>query len=145
MLLSLSLKSGFRLYLGFPLDAGSVFGLGFLLGVTGGQSLSRAGNLAEQLIEANRSPFMLRFDRGVGLRILLMLRLALRWPGVAYGDSGLALTFKGTPCCGEVGFELPPPSGYGGRFASALGLLFRLVAGRARGVPAQPWPWRRFP
>ena len=46
---------------------------------------------------------------------------------------GLVLAIEGAVCRGEVGFELPPPSGQGRRFASWLRLL---LFGRVPGESA---------
>jgi hypothetical protein len=113
------LGRGFRLHLGFPLDAGGVLCRSFLLDIPGGQTISRVGGLAEQLVEAGCPATTFNISGEAGLRLLLMPR----WPGVACSDGGLVLTLESTDCYSKVGFELLPPSGHGQRVASWFGLL----------------------
>ena len=104
--------------LSFPLDAGSVLCPGFLLGVTGGQTLGRVSSLAEQLVKPECLAARLH---GAVLWLLFRLGRVLRWPRAACSDGSLVLTLEGAFYGGGVGFELTPPSGYGRGFASGPG------------------------
>ena len=91
----------------------------FLLGISGAQTISRVGGLAEQLVEAACPATTFNISGEAGLRLLLMPR----WPGVACSDGGLVLTLESTVCYSKVGFELLPPFDHGWRFTFEFRLL----------------------
>ncbi len=116
-----SLRSGreFRLPLGFPFDAGNVLCSCFLLGIHVGQTVSRVGGPAKQLVETGYPATMINVGSEASMRLLLTSER----PRAACRDNGLVFALESTAYSRKVGFELLPPSGRGWRFTAELRLM----------------------